>query len=412
MGNPKPATAAASTNASATASNITISGATKPGALKLKQTFTVKGTVKSTLSLKKIEVGVVEKTSGKWQTCAHKTVNTTAKSYDLNKVDSAMGFSKLPKGTYYYRVIATDSKGTAKTLLNVEFTVGSVAQPASTTASNFTLSSVTQPGELVMGQTFTVKGMVKSTLTLKKVEVGVVNKATGKWVDVAHKSVTASGNSFDLSKVDDDMCFRLIPEGTYYYRIIATDTKTTKTVVNKEFVIKKPAPTTPLVTVKPAGLTLSYPASVITAIGKQPYSGPCSVYSMAYCRAIIDGKFPLGNYVSYLEKIIMTYSRGNWSGYAYWNEAGGNSIYYSTQLSCCQQVLVQLHKGKPCIMRCISNRGNNHYVCVIGYVKGTTWDNVNSNSFVILDPSTDTKRFMSDTGYKPHSSPQLITFAR
>ena len=68
--------------------------------------------------------------------------------------------------------------------------------------------------------------------------------------------------------------------------------------------------------------------------------------------------------------------------------------------------------GRPCIMNMHNNTtGNNHYVAVIGYVKGTTEANVNIKKFVYLDPVTAYKRYMSETpNYVDSDSPQLITF--
>ena len=150
---------------------------------------------------------------------------------------------------------------------------------------------------------------------------------------------------------------------------------------------------------------LSYDASLIAAIGKQPYSGPCGLYSMAYCRVVIDGQFPLNGYSSYKARIIQEYGGG--SSYAHWGRAGGTMQYYSTNASLYKAVYDEITAGRPCIMNCYNPpTGNNHFVAVIGYVRGTTRSNVTLSSFIVLDPATGTLRYMSDTSYTaPTNSP-------
>ena len=134
---------------------------------------------------------------------------------------------------------------------------------------------------------------------------------------------------------------------------------------------------------------------------------------MAYARAVIDGSFPLGKYKTYEDKIITEYGHG--SSYAYWGEAGGTMVMYSTVSSLYRSAFDQLKNGKPCIMNCYNPQtGNNHFVLVIGYVKGTTRAGATLDSFIVLDPATGAKRNMTDTGYespaKSPYGPELIIF--
>ena len=158
---------------------------------------------------------------------------------------------------------------------------------------------------------------------------------------------------------------------------------------------------------------LPYNAQLIAAIGKQPYSGPCGIYSMAYARAVIDGKLDKGSYSSYKDFIIGYYGMGG--SYAYWNRAGGTMIKYSTESSLYKAAYSQIAAGKPCIINCYNPpTGNNHFVLAIGYVAGTTRSNVTLDSFIILDPATGTQRVMSETPYvtpmRSPYGPELVTF--
>jgi hypothetical protein len=182
--------------------------------------------------------------------------------------------------------------------------------------------------------------------------------------------------------------------------------KTSKYVLKQAFTVSDG-------TTVAAGKVLPYDASLIAAIGKQPYSGPCGIYSMAYARAVIDGTLDKGSYKTYKDFIIGYYGLGG--SYAYWNRAGGSIIKYSTDTSMYKGAYNQIEAGKPCIINCYNpSTGNNHFVLAIGYVAGTTKSNVTLDSFIVLDPATGTQRFMSDTSYvtpaRSPYGPELIVF--
>ena len=61
-------------------------------------------------------------------------------------------------------------------------------------------------------------------------------------------------------------------------------------------------------------------------------------------------------------------------------------VMYSTVSSLYRSAFDQLKNGKPCIMNCYNPQtGNNHFVLVIGYVKGTTRTGATLDSFIVLD---------------------------
>jgi len=157
------------------------------------------------------------------------------------------------------------------------------------------------------------------------------------------------------------------------------------------------------------GKTISYKSSVVKSIGRQGVSGPCGIYSMAYCRAVLDGKFTKGKYSSIRSRIINQYGAGTYC--AYWYRAKGTTRLYSSRKTCYKAALKQIRKGRPCILKVKNGyTGNNHYVAVVGYVSGTTYSNVSIRKFVALDPAYGTKKKLSTLKYYNSSRHQLITF--
>ena len=101
------------------ASTLKIKKAKYPKKLKKGKSFKIKGSITSNYKIKKITVAVYTK-SGKAKYKVTKKPNK--KSYNISKVSKKIKFKKLKKGTYYFKVTATDSKKT-KVLLNKKFKV-------------------------------------------------------------------------------------------------------------------------------------------------------------------------------------------------------------------------------------------------------------------------------------------------
>ena len=79
----------------------------------------MRGRVTSDKVITRVSVQVVD-TSGKVKLSA--SGSPGKKSYSILRLDSKVKFGKLPKGTYYYKIIATDEVMTL-TLVNKKFTV-------------------------------------------------------------------------------------------------------------------------------------------------------------------------------------------------------------------------------------------------------------------------------------------------
>ena len=100
-------------------SSITLVNVNAPTAIKKGNYFTIRGTIKSALTLKRVEVGIVQ--GGKYVYHYDKK-GLNQKSFDIHNADRALAFRKLKAGTYYYRIWAWDANG-AHRVLNKKFTV-------------------------------------------------------------------------------------------------------------------------------------------------------------------------------------------------------------------------------------------------------------------------------------------------
>ena len=73
-----------------------------------------------------------------------------------------------------------------------------------------------------------------------------------------------------------------------------------------------------------------------------------------------------------------------------------------------QLALSEVSAGRPCVLAVCTTSSPNHYVTVIGYTAGTTYDNVTIKNFIILDPATGTKRYIKDTSYLDKSDRDMV----
>lgn len=218
---------------------IKISGQSVPGTLKAGAVFYVKGTVTSDKALASVSVGVYD-VKGTLKT--GKTALVNAKSYDLKNLDAYIAFNILPAGEYYYRIKATNSVG-AVTLIDQKFTIGS-EQTTTSTAIKILGQSI--PGTLKVGATFSVAGTVTSEKALTNVSVGVYDSnGTMK----TGKSVVINTKSYNLKNLDAYIKFDVLTDGTYYYRVKATNSAGTVTLVDQKFTVGTVGTTTPKISI-------------------------------------------------------------------------------------------------------------------------------------------------------------------
>ena len=102
-----------------TNSTLRISGQASPGTMYQGAGFTIRGTISSNYKITKVKCGIYTSSGA---TVSEKTVYPNSYSYNVNNIDSYIHFSYAKPGTNYYRVWATDAKGT-KLLQNSRFEV-------------------------------------------------------------------------------------------------------------------------------------------------------------------------------------------------------------------------------------------------------------------------------------------------
>ena len=137
-----------------------------------------------------------------------------------------MAFSGLAAGSYTYQVTATDEVKSV-TLVSSTFKVA---------AATITGSSMTYPTSITKGNTFSIKGTVKASNTIKTVALSVCSTD-----GVRQFSASASPNaaSYNVHNLDSKMTFKKLGTGKYIYRCAVTDQKgITRYVISKSFTVK------------------------------------------------------------------------------------------------------------------------------------------------------------------------------
>lgn len=100
-----------------------------------------------------------------------------------------------------------------------------------------TLSGASAPDVIAYGENFSVTGKVTTRAgQLTNVTVGFFD---GNDEMAIGRSVGPKDSSYDLSKLAGDIKTKDLPEGRYFYRVIATNTAGTKTLLNHEVVVSK-----------------------------------------------------------------------------------------------------------------------------------------------------------------------------
>ena len=106
------------------ASTLTISGGKYPNEL-LKQggAYSIEGKISSNYNITSVTVGIYTGSGAK--TSQIQTVTPNATSYNISSIDRYIKFGALSKGSYIFKVSATDASGMSKTLVSLSFRVTS-----------------------------------------------------------------------------------------------------------------------------------------------------------------------------------------------------------------------------------------------------------------------------------------------
>lgn len=218
-------------------------GTAVPDTLTQGQGIQVQGVVSSEDSnITSVTVGIYDSSR---KLVTGKSALPKAKTYDISKLNEYVASAKLAPGSYTYMVFATNGTTTNYVLTNKSFTVTSApAAPASTSgtetaaetpaapATTDTLSisnGTTLPESLKSGKFVTVKGTVASAESnITSVTVGVYDES-GKMV--TGKSAQPNAKSYNVNKLDNDIVFNKLADGTYTYKVLVTN------AANKEYAV-------------------------------------------------------------------------------------------------------------------------------------------------------------------------------
>ena len=237
-------------------SYLGICGYAYPKAVQKGKGVTCSGRVISNYKIKSV-TAKIKNSSGKVVYSSTRKPGTTV--YSLYNFDGSMKFSKLSAGTYTFAITAKDSYGKKVTVkhgftvsknaetsiargvaVSDKSTAASPAKPAADPGKDpdSTLRGVklNYPKKIKKGKMFTIKGTVKSNYPLTKVVVTIKTKKGAK-----KQSVTGwcgGAKAYSINKLDDDVKFGKLKKGTYYYIVTAKDSKQSKRLLKKKFIVR------------------------------------------------------------------------------------------------------------------------------------------------------------------------------
>ena len=214
-----------------TVKNLILSDVTKPGTIKQGSNFTIRGKVETAKPIKRIDIGVVYKSSGNWVSrVKYSKTGLSTNEFDINKANSKVDFSSLKAGKYYYRVVIYKADGSHTRIINKAFTVKPVIK----------LKDYSAPTSIKKGDGYTLKGTITCTTKIKRVKVGVVSTKTGNWISsIKYDNKSVNAKSFNIARADNTVRFGKLPKGTYYYRIVVYPSNgSLQRVLNKRFTVR------------------------------------------------------------------------------------------------------------------------------------------------------------------------------
>ena len=92
-----------------------------PAKLESGKKYSISGVITADNNITSVTAGIYY--SDGTPTAEVKTVNPNAKSYDIKKLDSSIGFGELPDKDYRFKVTVTEANGATKTLVDNAFSV-------------------------------------------------------------------------------------------------------------------------------------------------------------------------------------------------------------------------------------------------------------------------------------------------
>ena len=154
--------------------------------------------------------------------------NINSDTFDLSTL-SAIDVNALAGDNYKYNI---EVKGVGDneftTLYSSSFTI--------TKPFKVTKSGVSYPSSLIRGCSFSLKGTIKGSYKMTKVQIGLVKNS--KWYAKYNVTKNINSTSFNISTVDYAIKFGILPLGTYNYKAVIWYNDKAYTVFNYSFKVK------------------------------------------------------------------------------------------------------------------------------------------------------------------------------
>lgn len=117
-----------------------------------------------------------------------------------------------------------------------------VASAATTNSMKVTKSGVTYPTNLTKGNSFVLKGTIKSNKNIDRIEIGIVSGTTKNWVQGQKVIQYPKKKTYDILKnADSKIKFGKLFAGTYYYRCwVKNGNNRSIKVFDYKFTVKNP----------------------------------------------------------------------------------------------------------------------------------------------------------------------------
>ncbi len=214
--------------ADAAADSLQLTGSTQiPATLAVGQALTLRGTVASGDSaITSVTAGIYAQSGDR---LCGSTVTPNAKTYDLGKLDGAIAFDALLPGSYVFRVVASNGTKMNTVLLEKRFTVAGAAKASDTLSIS---GGTTVPSTLARGRIVNVRGTLTSgSSNITSVTAGIYNSSGTR---MSGGSASPNSRSYDLSRLDNYVAFNTLAEGTYTYRVTASNGSNTNYVVTEQ----------------------------------------------------------------------------------------------------------------------------------------------------------------------------------
>ena len=156
---------------------------------------------------------------------ANAWIRKNAKSIDLSECDDELRLDTLPLGVYRCEISAVNNGGPA-TLLETSFLIRN---------DNISLCGLSAPHVLYAGDSFLLSGVVACDISsLESVSVNVYDTENRC---VLSQAAVPKCAAFDLSLLNDGLCFSKLDCGEYVLRITAKNERNVDTIYDAPFVV-------------------------------------------------------------------------------------------------------------------------------------------------------------------------------